>query len=111
MLGRLLVTAALLAQAGAPPAAGAEPGPDVVATGIPRPLQLAIDGRTLVVLSPGVRGDAAGELYRIALDADRPADLARQPRVRIPFADDRLAALGSLAIDPASGTGTEQPRH
>ncbi len=74
---------------------------EVVATGVPRPLELVIDGRSLIVLSPGAPGDAAaGEIYRVALDAARPVDLSHEPRVRIPFADARLATLGSLAVDP-----------
>jgi len=73
----------------------------VVATGVPRPLQLVVDGRTLIVLSPGIPGDeTAGEVYRVDLDAVRPVDLSREPRVRIPFADARLATLGSLALHP-----------
>jgi hypothetical protein len=75
----------------------------VVATGVPRPLQLAMDGRALVILSPGWRGDSAGEIYRVDLSGDRPADLTREPRVRIPFADARMATLGSLTLDPATG--------
>jgi hypothetical protein len=75
----------------------------VVATGVPRPLQLVWDGRALVVLSPGARGDSAGEIYRLPLDVDAPVDLARQPRVRIPFADPSAATLGSMALDPRSG--------
>jgi len=78
------------------------PGADVVATGIARPLQLTLDGRTLVVLSPGSSGDSAGEIHRVDLDARLPADLSRQPRVRIPFVDSRMSTLGSLALDPAS---------
>jgi hypothetical protein len=89
--------------AGGPARAQPAAGVEVVATGVPRPLQVVLDGRALVVLSPGAQGDAAGELYRIALDGELPVDLARQPRVRIPFADARTAALGSLARDPASG--------
>lgn len=72
----------------------------VVATGVPRPLQVVLDGHSLVVLSPGLRGDSAGELYRIPLDGEWPVDLSRQPRVCIPFADKRLATIGSLAINP-----------
>jgi hypothetical protein len=71
-----------------------------VATGITRPLQLAVHERTLFVLGPGARGDVAGEVYRIDLDAERPVDLSRQPRIRIPFLDERLATLGSLALEP-----------
>lgn len=93
------VVLAVLLGLGAGPAR-AQPAPEVVATGIPRPLQVALDGRTLVVLSPGLHGDSAGELYRIDLAGDLPVDLARQPRVRIPFADTRPAVLGSLALHP-----------
>ena len=78
-------------------------GVEVVATGVPRPLQLVVDGRTLVILSPGALGDSAGEIYRVDLGGELPADLSRQPRVRLPFADARLATVGSLALDPASG--------
>ena len=78
---------------------------EVVATGIPRPIQLAFDARgALVVLSHGSRGDAAGEIYRIDVGAPLPVDLSRAPRVVIPFADEpRKTALGSLAIDASSG--------
>jgi len=87
----------------APPGGRAERGalPEVVATGVPRPLQLVVDGASLVVLSPG-NGDSAGEIYRVDLTARLPVDLTRQPRIIIPFADSRTAALGSLALDPAS---------
>lgn len=73
-----------------------------MATGVPRPLQLALDGRALVILSPGLHGDSAGELYRVDLDGELPVDLARQARIRVPFHDPRTATLGSLALDPAS---------
>lgn len=75
---------------------------EVVATGVTRPLQLAIDGRTLVILGPGALGDVAAEIYRVDLGGGLPVDLSRQPRLRIPFLDGRMAALGSLAIDPAT---------
>ena len=58
-----------------------------------------MDGRSIVILSPGWRGDAAGEIYRLDLDGPLPADLSRRPAVRIPFSDPRAATLGSLAID------------
>ena len=79
---------------------------DVVATAIPRPIQLALDPRgRLVVLSSGWFGDAAGEIYRLDLRAPLPIDAARVPRVVIPFADQiRKAVLGSLAVDPRSGS-------
>src|SRR5215813_6773895 len=91
------------------PAASAEVAPgfrvDVVATGVPRPIQLALDPRgRLVVLSSGWFGDAAGEIYRLDLRAPLPIDASRVPRVVIPFADQiRKAVLGSLAVDPRSG--------
>lgn len=75
----------------------------VVATGVPRPLQLAFDGRALVVLSPGDRGDAAGEIYRVDLTGELPVDLSRQPRVKIPFPDAQAASLGSLAVHGDTG--------
>lgn len=98
-----LAAAALLSWAAAqPPSAQTSPVVDAVATGVSRPLQLAVDGRTLVVLSPCSRGDCAGEIYRIDLDGELPVDLSRQPHVQIPFADSRMATLGSLALDPAT---------
>jgi hypothetical protein len=63
---------------------------------------VALDGRSLVILSPGWRGDAAGEIYRLDLDGPLPADLSRRPAVRIPFSDPRATTLGSLAIEPKS---------
>ena len=79
---------------------------DVVATGVPRPIQLALDPRgRLVVLSSGPFGDSAGEIYRLDLRVPLPIDASRVPRVVIPFADQvRKAILGSLAVDPRSGT-------
>jgi hypothetical protein len=95
------VAAALLAATvtATPPAAQPRAF-EVVATGVTRPLQLAVHERTLLVLGPGVRGDAAGEIYSVDLDAERPVDLSRSPRVRIPFLDARLATLGSLVLNP-----------
>jgi hypothetical protein len=77
----------------------------VVATGVPRPIQLALDARGgLVVLSPGWSGDSAGEIYRLDLRGPLPINAARVPRVVIPFADEsRKAVFGSLALDPRSG--------
>ena len=91
------------------PTAGAEVAPglrvDVVATGLPRPIQLALDPRgRLVVLSSGWFGDVAGEVYRLDLRGPLPIDAARVPRVVIPFADElRKTVFGSLAVDPRSG--------
>jgi len=78
---------------------------EIVVTGIPRPIQLAIDEQgMLVVLGQGWRGDAAGELYRIDPRIQLPVDAAKRPRVVIPFASEpRKMALGSLAVDPRSG--------
>jgi hypothetical protein len=78
----------------------------VVAAGLSRPIQLALDPRgRLVVLSAGAFGDAAGEIYRLDLRGPLPIDAARLPRVVIPFADEsRKAVLGSLAVDPRSGS-------
>ncbi len=78
---------------------------EIVVTGIPRPIQLALDDQgMLVVLGQGWRGDAAGELYRIDSRGPLPVDVAKRPRVVIPFASEpRKMALGSLAVDPRSG--------
>ena len=91
------------------PTAGAEVARgfrvEVVATGLPRPIQLALDPRgRLVVLSSGWFGDVAGEVYRLDLRGPLPIDAARVPRVVIPFADElRKTVFGSLAVDPRSG--------
>jgi hypothetical protein len=88
-------------------AADAAPGYriDVVATGVPRPIQLALDARgRLVVLSAGWFGDAAGEIYRLEVRGPLPVDATRVPRVVIPFADEpRKTVFGSLVVDPRSG--------
>jgi hypothetical protein len=78
---------------------------EVVVTGIPRPIQLALDAHGgLVVLSQGWRGDAAAEIYRIDLRGSLPLDATRAPRVVIPFGGEpRKAAFGSLAVDLRSG--------
>jgi hypothetical protein len=100
--GVLLAALAALATGwlGLPPATAVDR--DVVATGVSRPLQLALDGRTLIILGPGQAGDSAGELYRVDLDGAQPADLSRLPRLRLPFPDARTATFGSLAVDPVS---------
>ena len=97
----VLAVAIALADGGA---AGRVPA-DVVAVGVPRPLQLALDRQgALVVLSPGAAGDSAGEIFRVLLDASGSVDLAGAPRVRIPFASGpHKFSLGSLAVDPRSG--------
>jgi hypothetical protein len=99
-LSALIIALALLALAGESPQAKSSPQFEIVATGVPRPLQVVFDGRALVVLSPGRQGNVAGELYRVPLDGEGPVDLARQPRVRIPFTDERPTTLGSLTLHP-----------
>ena len=80
-----------------------EPGRfEVVATGIPRPAQLALDGSTLIALGPGVRGDVAGELYQVELDQPLPVDLTLRASRRLAFSGGRTATLGSVALDPAT---------
>ncbi len=80
----------------------AESPPEIIATGVVRPLQLAWDGRAIVVLSAGARGDAAGELLRLTPDRGAPHDLSHQAPTRIPFRSGSRT-LGSLAVDPATG--------
>jgi hypothetical protein len=98
-----------LLAAGPGPAAGTDVPPpprvEVVVTGIPRPIQLALDAKgVLVVLGQGWRGDAAGEIYRIDPRGSLPVDATRAPRVVIPFAGEpRKTTFGSLAVDPGSG--------
>lgn len=77
---------------------------EVVATGIPRPAQLAFtaSGR-LVVLSHGWRGDSAAEIFWLDPAGAMPINASLAPRVVIPFAEGpRKRALGSLAPDPNS---------
>jgi len=77
---------------------------EVLATGVPRPVDLHLDaaGR-LVILSHGWRGDAAAEILR--LDPRGEAlDASRLPRLVLPFSEEpRKVAFGSVAIDPRSG--------
>jgi hypothetical protein len=77
----------------------------VVATQIPRPVQLAIAGSgNLIVLSHGWRGDAAAEIFDLDLGGALPLDVSRSPRVVIPFAEGpRRTVFGSLALDPRTG--------
>lgn len=102
-LSSFIAAVAALGVAGAMPLRAQSPAAlEIVVTGVTRPLQLAIDGRTLIVLGPGARGDVAAEIYRVDLGGELPIDLSRQPRVRIPFLDARMATLGSFAVDPAT---------
>jgi hypothetical protein len=77
----------------------------VVATGIPRPAQLALTpSGQLVVLSHGWSGDSAAEIYWLDPAGPAPINAALAPRVVIPFAaGPRKMALGSLVVDPKSG--------
>ena len=105
--GALAVLGALLAGL-SPPSPGADVAADhraeVVVVGVPRPVQLAMDGaQHLVILSHGWRGDAAAKLYRVEVAA-LPVDVARAPRVVVPFSEEhRQVAFGSLTVDPRSG--------
>ena len=77
---------------------------EVVAAGVPRPVDLHLDAAwRLVILSHGWRGDAAAEILR--LDPRGEAiDAARLPRLVLPFSEEpRKVAFGSVAIDPRSG--------
>jgi hypothetical protein len=100
--GGAIVAAALLFSTALGREASLPDGLEVVVTGVPRPVQLAVDRRTLVVLSPGASGDSAGEIHRVELDGILPVDVSRRARVRIPFVDARLATLGSMALEPTS---------
>jgi hypothetical protein len=73
---------------GAPPTAA---DLEVVATGIPRPTQLVLDGHTLTVLGPGLAGDVAGELYHVDLSGQLPVDLRTHASVRLAFSEGRPA--------------------
>jgi len=78
---------------------------EVVATGIPRPIQLAWRGPgQLVVLSHGWKGDAAGEIYHLDLSGPLPVDAEGAPHQVIPYSKEpRKAAFGSLAVDADRG--------
>jgi hypothetical protein len=102
LLGLVIAVALGLVPAAAPLARA--DAPEVLAVGVPRPLQLAVDGRVLLVLSPGLLGESAGEIYRVPLDGAVPFDLAGQPRIRIPFAAEGGTTLGSLALDATTDT-------
>jgi len=87
-MDRLGASLALLIVA-ASVAAGVEVAPgltvETVVSGVPRPVQVAMDAsRHLVILSHGRQGDAAAELYRLEVSA-LPVDASREPHVVIPF--------------------------
>jgi predicted Rdx family selenoprotein len=99
--GALVAVAAVAAVLGVPRLAA--PGRDlpVVVSGIPRPLQLAADGRTLVVLAAGAGGAIAGEIHRIDLAAPS-SDPRPGPQV-LAFGEHGPSSLGSLALRPGTG--------
>jgi hypothetical protein len=102
--GAAVTVAALLLLAGSTvPAPGADASREIVAVGVARPLEIIRSEHSLLVLGPGQGGDMAGELHRIDLRDRWPIDVARLPRVRIPFPDARLATLGSFALDSTTG--------
>jgi hypothetical protein len=110
-MGRSFVALVSLILSGVLPAAAASlsvgPGTvaEVVVTGIPRPLQLALglDG-SLVVLSQGLREDAAAEIVTVELSGPLPVQGAYLPRIVVPFAEEaRKTVVGSLAIAPRTG--------
>ena len=78
---------------------------EVVATRIPRPVQLAFTGAgNLMVLSHGWGGEAAAEIFELDLSAPLPLDVSRAPRVVIPFGEaPRRTVFGSFAVDPRTG--------
>lgn len=77
---------------------------EIVATGVVRPIQVAFDVDTrLVVLSHGRGGDTAGEVVWVDLRNVLPVDASPLPRVVIPFAEGRRIVFGSLAVDPRGG--------
>jgi hypothetical protein len=104
-IGAALVLGGLLAPGLAFPVRSAERSDvEVVATGIVRPIQVALtaSGR-LVVLALG-QGDAAGEIVEVDPGQPLPFDASRLPRIVVPFAEEsRKTTLGSLAVDPRSG--------
>ena len=78
---------------------------EVVVTGIPRPLQIAFaPGGALVVLTQGLREDAAAEIVTIDLSRPIPIEGGHLRRVVVPFVEPaRRSVLGSLAINPRTG--------
>jgi hypothetical protein len=78
---------------------------EIVATGIARPIQLALSpAGDLVVLSHGSTDAVAAEVFSLDLARPVPIDAARAPRIVVPFAREaRKTAFGSLALAPGSG--------
>jgi hypothetical protein len=111
MMARFLAVLVGLTLAGALAASAADvsvgPGmvAEVVVTGISRPLQLAFGrGGSLMVLSQGLREDAAAEIVTVDLSGQIPIEGVPLPHVVVPFPEDaRKTVLGSLAIDPRTG--------
>lgn len=76
---------------------------EVVATAIPRPIQLALTASGLVVVLGHAR-EGAAELFWLDPADPLPKDGARLPRVVIPFSRSaRKTVFGSLAVEPRSG--------
>src|SRR5712692_10476740 len=89
LAGALALASALVPHAGiAEPWLASGLRVDVVATGVPRPAQLALaaSGR-LVVLSHGWRGDSAAEIFWLDPRGALPVNASVAPRVVIPFAE------------------------
>ena len=104
-----LIVLGLLSSAGAqgpvaPPGLGEL---EVVATGIPRPTQLVLDGHTLTVLGPGLHGDAAGELYHVDLNERLPVDLTMRASHRLGFSTSTSPSRPSTGF---SGSGWARSR-
>jgi hypothetical protein len=78
---------------------------DVVATALHRPVQLALDPASrLVVLSHGRHGDTAAEILWLDVAGPLPVDASIAPRVVIPFPDEhRKVVFGSLDVDRRTG--------
>jgi hypothetical protein len=100
-----LVLAGLFGASAAAVSVGPGMVAEVVVTGISRPLQLALSPRgSLVVLSPGLSGDAAAEIAMVDLSGQIPIEGKQLPRFIVPFLEEaRKTALGSLAINPRTG--------
>lgn len=101
-LSLLLAAAGLASGPGAPSARVADGFViEPVATGIVRPIQLALgDSGRLVVLSHGRQDTAAAEVLWLDLAGPLPIDASRSPRVVIPFPEGpRRIVFGSLAVD------------
>lgn len=76
---------------------------DVVATAVPRPLQLALTSSGLLVVL-GHAHEGAAELYWLDPADPLPKDGSHLPRMVIPFSPGpRKSVFGSMAVHPRSG--------